>query len=213
MLSVSLAAVAQGVGTSGEIRGTAKDVTGAIVPNATVTVTNPQTGLRRSVTTDAAGGYQVTGLPPASYEVTAASSGFATVVSKGVVVGIGQTMQDNFTLPVAGASAQVIVSSALPVIETDRGGQADTIGSRLIEDLPISQRDYLTFALLVPGVANSNIIAGDNDYRVQSTPQSGLSVYGSNGRGNTVTVDGGEANDDAGEKAKGSRASSALLRK
>ncbi len=75
MLSVSLAAVAQGVGTSGEIRGTAKDVTGAIVPNATVTVTNPQTGLRRSVTTDAAGGYQVTGLPPASYEVTAASSG------------------------------------------------------------------------------------------------------------------------------------------
>lgn len=199
MLALSLSgAAAQGVGTSGDIRGTARDITGAVVPNATVTVTDDQTGFKRAVTTNASGEYQVTGLPPATYQVTATANGFASVVSKGVVVEIGQTMQDNFALPVATANMEVVVSGSAPVIETDRGGQADTIGSRLIEDLPISQRDYLTFALLVPGVANSNVIAGDNDYRVQSTPQSGLSVYGSNGRGNTVTVDGGEANDDAG---------------
>jgi hypothetical protein len=197
-LSLGGAAMAQGIGTSGDIRGTARDTTGAVVANATVTVTQSQTGFRRTVTTNADGQYQVTGLPPATYAVTATANGFATVLSKGVVVGIGQTMQNNFDLPVASANTEVVVSGTAPLIEVDRGGQADTIGSHLIEDLPISQRDYLTFALLVPGVANSNVIAGNNDYRVQSTPQSGLSVYGSNGRGNTVTVVGGEANDDAG---------------
>src|SRR5436853_7836427 len=50
----------------------------------------------------------------------------------------------------------------------------------------------------MPGVSNSNTIADNADFRVKQTPQSGLSFYGSNGRGNTVTVDGGEANDDAG---------------
>ena len=52
--------------------------------------------------------------------------------------------------------------------------------------------------MLAPGVSNSNTIADNADFRPKQTPQSGLSFYGSNGRGNSVTVDGGEANDDAG---------------
>src|SRR5205814_614899 len=63
---------------------------------------------------------------------------------------------------------------------------------------PINRRDYLTYTLLVPGVSNSNTIADNADFRVKQTPQSGLSFYGSNGRGNNVTVDGGEFNDDTG---------------
>src|SRR5512132_3755749 len=50
----------------------------------------------------------------------------------------------------------------------------------------------------MPGVSDSTRVASDLDFRVKQTPQSGLSFYGSNGRGNSVTVDGGEANDDAG---------------
>jgi len=67
-----------------------------------------------------------------------------------------------------------------------------------IAQLPIDRRDYLTFTLLTPGVSNSTRLASDQDFRVKQTPQSGLSFYGSNGRGNSITVDGGEANDDAG---------------
>ena len=63
---------------------------------------------------------------------------------------------------------------------------------------PIDRRDYLTFTLLLPGVADSSRLTDDQDFRVKQTPQSGLSFYGSNGRGNSVTVDGGEAQDDAG---------------
>src|SRR5262249_4347408 len=84
------------------------------------------------------------------------------------------------------------------LMEPERGSQADTVTTRFIQDLPINRRDYLTFTLLSPGVSDSTRMASDQDFRVKQTPQSGLSFYGSNGRGNSVTVDGGETNDDAG---------------
>src|SRR5205807_907265 len=92
----------------------------------------------------------------------------------------------------------VEVTTEPPVVEVDKTGQANTINTQLIQDLPINRRDYLTFTLLAPGVSDSTRLAGDQDFRVKQTPQSGLSFYGSNGRGNSVTVDGGEANDDSG---------------
>ncbi len=64
--------------------------------------------------------------------------------------------------------------------------------------MPVDRRDYLTFTLLAPGVADSTRLAGDQDFRVKQTPQSGLSFYGSNGRGNSITVDGGETSGDSG---------------
>ena len=68
----------------------------------------------------------------------------------------------------------------------------------MVRDLPIDRRDYLAFTLLSPGVVDSTAMADNSDFRVTATPTSGLSFYGSNGRGNSITVDGGGANDDAG---------------
>jgi hypothetical protein len=101
-------------------------------------------------------------------------------------------------MTISAEAVQVEVTGEPPVVETERGSQANNISQRYITDLPIDRRDYLTFTLLTPGVSNSNTIADNADFRVKQTPQSGLSFYGSNGRGNSVTVDGGEANDDAG---------------
>src|ERR1041384_224304 len=189
---------AQGVGASGDIRGTVSDPNGAAMPNVTVTVTNAETGLRRTTTTDDTGAFQVTGLPPATYDVSAENNGFQTEVRKGVTVTIGQTVTADFQLQVAGVKTEVDVTDAPPVVDTTQGQQANTIEQKLIRDLPINRRDYLSYTLLVPGVSDSTRLAGDQDFRVKQTPQSGLSFYGSNGRGNSVTVDGGEANDDAG---------------
>ena len=191
-------AFAQGVGSSGVIRGTVTDPTGGVIPNVNVTVADPQTGLQRTAVTDSSGQYQFAGLPPSTYSVTARMNGFATEISKGVLVPIGETVISDFHLSVSTVTAEVVVNEAPPVIETTRGSQADSVGEREITNLPIDRRDYLSFSLLMPGVSNSNIIASNADYRVQQTPQSGLSLYGSNGRGNSVTVDGGEANDDSG---------------
>ncbi len=189
---------AQGVGASGDIRGTATDPTGAAVPNVRILVADKQTGLQRNVVTDGTGQYRVTSLPPATYEVTAQAPSFAISLTTGVVVPIGQTVVADFQLKLSSVATDVVVTGAPPVIETERGSQADTVEGRSISSLPISRRDYLSFSLLMPGVSNSNTIASNADFRVQQAPQSGLSMYGSNGRGNNVTVDGGETNDDAG---------------
>jgi len=198
LLPANGVARAQGGGTSGEIRGTITDPTGATVPKTTVTIEDSEKGIRRTVVTETDGEYRVTGLPPSSYSVTVETSGFQTEIRKGVVLNVGQTLILDFHLQVASATAHVEVTAELPAVETSRGSQADTVVQQEIADLPIDRRDYLTFTLLMPGVSDSNTLTDNADFRPKQTPQSGLSFYGSNGRGNSVTVDGGEANDDAG---------------
>jgi hypothetical protein len=115
-----------------------------------------------------------------------------------VVLNVGQTLILDFHLRVAAGTEQIVVTSESPVVETQRGSQANTLTQDYIVDLPIDRRDYLTFTLLLPGVSDSTRLADDQDFRVKQTPQSGLSFYGSNGRGNSITVDGGEASGDSG---------------
>jgi Carboxypeptidase regulatory-like domain len=189
---------AQGVGSSGDIKGTVRDPNGAVLPNAAIAVVGTATGLRRTAVTDDTGQYRVTNLPPATYDVSAEFHGFDTTVRKGVTVTIGETVLADFQLKVSGIAGVVDVTSEGPVVETERAAQANTIEQQYIRDLPINRRDYLTYTLLMPGVTDSTRVASDQDFRVKQTPQSGLSLYGSNGRGNSVTVDGGEFNDDAG---------------
>ena len=197
-LLLPVRAYSQGVGSSGDIIGTVTDSSGAVLPGATVVVEDPQTGFRRTTLTNDGGQFRITGLPPASYDVSAQRSGFSTKIRKGVVVAVGETVPADFSMNISAEAVQVEVTGEPPVVETERGSQANNISQRYITDLPIDRRDYLTFTLLTPGVSNSNTIADNADFRVKQTPQSGLSFYGSNGRGNSVTVDGGEANDDAG---------------
>lgn len=189
---------AQGVGASGDIRGTVTDPQGAVLGGATVTATDVDKGIKHSVTSDGDGQYHFTSLSPATYSVSVAKSGFQTEVAKSVVVNIGQTSTVDFPMKVSQVSEQVEVTAEPPVVETQRGGQANVVNEQAIRELPINRRDYLTFTLLAPAVSDSTRLASDQDFRVKQTPQSGLSFYGSNGRGNSVTVDGGEANDDAG---------------
>jgi hypothetical protein len=111
---------------------------------------------------------------------------------------VGATVVVDFYLKLASASELVEVHAEPPVVETQRGSQANTVTQKDIADLPIDRRGYLNFTLLMPGVSDSTRLASDTEFRVKQTPQSGLSFYGSNGRGNSVTVDGGEANDNTG---------------
>jgi hypothetical protein len=197
-LVVSPAAHPQGVGGSGQIRGVIFDPSGGAVPNATVEALDTAKGTKYTAVTDSGGQFLFPSLPPSTYDLTTQASGLQTQIQKGLALEVGQTAIVDFHLALAGAKVEVEVSAETQAIETTRGSQADTLSQRYIEDLPINRRDYLTFTLLLPGVSNSNTIADNADFRVKQTPQSGLSFYGSNGRGNSVTVDGGEFNDDAG---------------
>ena len=155
-------------------------------------------GIRMTASIDGNGVYRFTNLPPGTYDLTAQIQGFQSQVQKGVAISVGQSAILDFHLQVATTNSVVEVSAAPPVVETERGSQSNTITQQYIEDLPIDRRNYLNFTLLLPGVADSTRLTDDQDFRVKQTPQSGLSFYGSNGRGNSVTVDGGETQDDAG---------------
>src|SRR5262249_44920936 len=181
-----------------DLNGTITDPTGSGVPNATVTVTDTAKGTQRSAESDEHGFYRLAGLAPAIYKLSVQHAGFQTEVVTSVALSLGQTVVLDIHLKLSGVSAQVEVSSELPIVETERGSQSNTLTQDYIAELPIDRRDYLTFTLLAPGVSNSTRLASDQDFRVKQTPQSGLSFYASNGRGNAVTVDGAEVNDDAG---------------
>jgi hypothetical protein len=199
LLFVNPRADAQGVGTSGSITGTVTDPSDAVIPKASVVAVETARGTRYATDTDGAGQYRLTGLLPGDYEVTAQIAGFGTELQKGVVVNVGSTVVLDFHLKVATTAQVTEVTAAAPLVETERGSQANILTDQYLTDLPIDRRDYLTFTLLLPGVSNSTRLADDQDFRVKQTPQSGLSFYGSNGRGNSVTVDGGEALGDSGD--------------
>jgi len=198
VLAASSPVYAQGVGASGAISGSVLDPSGALVVKANVTVVETARGTRYSSTTDPSGQYRFSGLPPATYDLTAQIAGFQTQTLKGVVVNVGETAIVDFHLKLASAGSVVEVTVAPPVVDTQRASQSDTITDQYITNLPIDRRDYLTFTLLLPGVSDSTRITDDQDYRVQQTPQSGLSFYGSNGRGNSITIDGGDTSGDSG---------------
>src|SRR5437879_7128854 len=197
LLAARLANV-QTVGSSVKITGTETDVSGAVLTNVTVNVVDNQTGLKRTATTNGTGQFRAAGLSPATYDVSAELQGFATEIRRSVTVAIGQTVISDFKLKPSQVATVVEVTDQPPAVETERGSQADRISQQYITDLPIDRRDYLTFTLLAPGVSDATRLAGDQDFRVKQTPQSGLSFYGSNGRGNSITVDGGETSGDSG---------------
>ena len=180
------------------LSGTITDPSDAVVPNARSTTTNAETRATRTTTTDQTGVYRFDLLPPGLYSISIDAPGFGNSEHTGIVLTVGESAIVNARLQLGVARTIDAVGAEAPSIETERTQQANVIEQRAIADLPIDRRDYLSFSLLAPGVSDSKALADSNTYRVKQTTDSGLSFYGSNGRGNTVNVDGGESNDGGG---------------
>ena len=183
--------------TTAVLSGTIVDASGAVVPGANAIATNPETNLSRESVSGDRGDYRFSLLPPGVYEIRIEKSGFA-VPTKRIAVTVGQDAVLDFRLDVVGAKQLIEVSSEASAIEVERTQQSNTINQQDVRNLPINRRDYLSFALLDPGVSDSGALADSTSFRVKQTPDSGLSFYGSNGRGNSINVDGGESNDAGG---------------
>jgi Carboxypeptidase regulatory-like domain len=179
--------------SSGNLKGLVVDPAGGAIPGAQVSATDWPHGIRRDTATDAAGEYRLPLLPPGVYRVRVEAAGFTTKLADGVQVRVGDTVLLNVALEVGAVGTEITVTAEPPVIEAERTQQATTLDARSINNLPINRRDYLSFALLAPGVNETNTLVDANDFRVAQTPQSGLSFGGGNGRGNAFTVDGVEA--------------------
>jgi hypothetical protein len=172
---------------------------GNAVAGAKVTVSEVARGIRQSVLTAADGTYQIPLLAPGRYRVDFVGPEGERVAAQDVELPVGQTLEVNATLPPRGEVFRVeAVGKALP-IDFERTSQATSITAEQVDQLPINQRNYLDFARLSPGVTDSDSIANAFDFRPITAPNSGLAFAGSNGRTNTLAIDGIENNGITGD--------------
>ncbi|MCB1024871.1 MAG: TonB-dependent receptor, partial [Acidobacteria bacterium] len=190
-LSVS-AAFAQSQATNADLIGTVSDPNGAVIPGATVTITNPSTGFSRTFVTNDSGGFQAIGIPPGTYEVTASADTFKTVKIANVKLTVGQRAELNVPLEIGGADAVVNVDvSDVELIEPTKTTVSSTIDQEKIENLPINERSATGFALTLSTVGR------DNGRPIGPAPTSGINVGGQRGRSTLVQVDGADFTDNS----------------
>ena len=135
----------------GSIFGTVTDSTGAVVPNATVTVSNAAKGTSASVQSDASGEYRAQHLIPDIYNVTAEATGFGKVTTADVVVYADTAPKIDFALPVGSTSNTVTVSAEAPLLQTEHTDVYTILNERAVETLPNLNRNFTAFELLTPG--------------------------------------------------------------
>ena len=134
------------------ITGIVKDQSGAIVPKATVTVTNTQTNISVKTEADDSGFYIIPSLRPGEYSVTVESPGFSKVVRSGVTLQIAQVARIDLTLQTGQLTESVEVVAATPLLDTQTSSRGLVIDEKKIVELPLNGRDYNQLALLSPGV-------------------------------------------------------------
>src|SRR5262245_2471709 len=134
------------------ITGSVKDQSGAIVPKATVTVTNTQTNISVKTEADDTGFYIIPSLRPGEYSVTAESTGFQKVIRSGVTLQVAQVARIDLTLQAGQLTESVEVVAATPLLDTQTSSRGLVIDEKKIVELPLNGRDYNQLALLSPGV-------------------------------------------------------------
>ncbi len=192
----ALPALAQARSSSADLTGTVSGPANSIVPGAPVTVSNPATGLTRTVMTDAAGTYRIPLLPPGQYELKVELPGFNTQIKKGITLTVGQIAVINFDMTLGITKDYEVINTEAPLVETERTHQASTITQKPINNLPINGRNFLDFAKLTPGVVEES--PAITSVQVAALTTSGLSFTGQNSRANSVLIDGVDNNDIGG---------------
>ncbi len=186
-------ALGQGETTSA-IVGQVRDTTNAVVPGATVTLANPETGLRRSAKTDEAGRFNFPQLKPGTYSVKVEAQGFEPRQNDNVVSGLGQKQTVDFTLKVARSNEAVEVSSQAPLINPEDANTSTTLNATALENLPNPGGD-LTYPLQFAPGALINTAGSGNDFVGGTNGYGNVEFNGLPALSNGYIVDGLETND------------------
>ncbi len=186
-------ALSQGETTSA-IVGEVRDLTNAVVPRATVTITNHETGLKRSARTDDAGRFNFPQLKPGSYSVKAEAPGFEPQQNDNVASGLGQKQTVDFTLKIARSNEIVEVDSEAPLINPENANTSTTLNAPVLENLPNPGGD-LTYPLQFAPGALINTAGSSNDFVGGTNGYGNVEFNGLPALSNGYIVDGLETND------------------
>ena len=157
VLAVALAAInassLRGQVTGATVVGKVTDSKGAAVSNALVAVLRPSTATRIEVKTNEAGGYTVPNLVPGVYNVTVSAESLGTQELQALTLAVGENVEENFMLSPATVVQQVIVTTAVPVVELATSQISAVVDETTVRQLPLNTRDWTLLATLQPGVS------------------------------------------------------------
>ncbi len=179
--SATAHAAMQSQATTGTIEGTVTDQTGAVLPGVAVSIKSVETGIVRMVLSDDRGIFRAPLLPVGHYDVSVEFTGFTKFEQTAIALTVGQTLQLNIRLSVAGTTQAVSVTEEVPVVEATRTQVSSTIDDRAVANLPVNGRNFIDFVLLTPGVTR-DVRAGD------------ISFAGQRGTMNSLVIDGADNN-------------------
>ena len=164
------------------ILGVAKDSSGGVLPNVTVTVKNVDTGLTRTVKTSDDGEFRVPELPVGRYEVKGEHAGFKIVTRQGITLEVTQQAVINLDFQVGSTDQQVVVTEEAPMVNTQDATLGGTVNETKMTELPLNGRNYIDLALYQPGV--------NPDKNQNNQGGTSFSVNGAPPRSNNFTLDG-----------------------
>ena len=177
---------------TGTISGQVTDPGGAGVPNATVKVTEENTGVSETRSSGTDGYYTVPFLKPGIYSIEVSAPGFSTAVAKGLTLDIQQVVQQNFKLQVGAIQQQVNVEGVAPLLNTESMEVGNVITQTSIEQLPLNGRNFSQLALLVPGTTPGPVGGIRQTGGGNETKRDGAEITTSGARGsfNLFMIDG-----------------------
>jgi hypothetical protein len=183
---------AQIAGT-GNIQGTVTDSTGAVVPRASVILTDESTRVARQTTSDSAGVYAFPGVPISTYDLSITAPGFRTYEQKGIVLEVGSSIAINAALAVGTAEMKVEVQSEGLSLQTEDATFKQTIDQEAVTEMPLNGRQ-MTALITLSGGSNA---APGNDFTGSKYSYQTISVSVAGGNGNTTLwrLDGGNNQD------------------
>ncbi|MBI4442064.1 MAG: TonB-dependent receptor [Acidobacteria bacterium] len=189
--------------SAGTITGTVSDSTGAVIPGASVTVRNVETGFTRALTTDERGRFAAPQLPVGNYEVTTSSAGFQSSVRRGITLTVGAEAVVNFSMSLGAVAESIEVTGEAPMLETTTSTVSGLVDTRQMREIPLNARSFIELVPLTAGTAFvDNAQAGSS-----ATFGFGKKLTISGGRTtmNTFLLDGADMTDSSG--SSGSAAS------
>lgn len=173
--------------TEATLQGQVTDGAGELIVSAPVIARNNSTGVTRTTSSDANGGFRLPSLPPGNYTITVTVAGFATYHQSPVILNVGRTTELNIKLVVGTVEETVTVATGAEALAVSREGRiADSLTQREITELPLPQRDVFLLpklsagATAIPGAASST--------KLSNSPV--ITVNGNRYRGNNYVLDG-----------------------
>jgi len=152
LMGVLLAIPASAQVAGGTISGTVKDPSGAVVPGASITITNEATGVSRNVAANTDGLYTAPNLLPGTYELKCTATGFRTEVRRGVLLTVGATQVLDVTMQVGTTGETVVVTSEVPAVQLGTSDISAVVNATTVRELPLNGRSWTDLATLQPGV-------------------------------------------------------------